>query len=847
MQSTRLIPKNPSIVLFTKQSIACRWRPKRGYLYFLFLAVGALLSITPFSSAQLLRPEQLPQTVTVSPQDTLYTHSLSRGKIIGKVFSKNSNEPLAGANVYLVGTPYGTIVEANGEFIISDVPAGAYEVRASAVGYRPVSEYVTLRDNEQVTLGFLLTHSTIEFPDVRIIGRTEDALQKIPGSGSIIGSKLILRTHPLSTNEILRKVSGVYVRDEEGFGIRPNIGIRGLFPTRSTKVLLLEDGVPFALAPYGDPASYYHPPIHRFNRIEVLKGSGQILFGPQTIGGVINYMTPQPPAIPAGTVNLMMGNRRYLFGQLDYGGRWGEMGFLADYSRKQGDLARDNSSSVIQDLNAKFMLNVDSHSSLTLKVNVYDERSNVTYAGITQIEYEENPYQNQFVDDWFYFRRFGSHLIHDHEFGDGRFLLTTNIYGYFIERDWWRQGNNGGTNSTPPLDVPGARTILNPTRNDGRNREYTVWGVEPRLRVSHHLLGLRNESDIGIRAHFETQDRKQIEGNSPSSRTGVFREDNARKTQAYSTFIQNRFFLEEGWTISAGLRLENIRYQRTNNLNGASGKERLGSLIPGIGLTYNDLSNITLFAGVHRGYAPPRVEDVISNNDGTSVELDAEKSWNYELGIRTKSSTWVDFDLTLFRMDFENQIIPASLAGGSGTTVTNAGRTLHQGLELKSTIEVELSAPPKIGTPSDPKHQLTIDVAYAFLPTAKFIGERYSAISPSMMVTGNRLTYAPKHLLTMGLGYVQPIGLDFRLEATYVGEQFSDDLNTVIPSPNGRGGIIQGFAVWSLSANYFLQPLRTTIFLTVKNLFDKLYIVDRSRGILPGAPRLLQSGLRIDF
>ncbi|MEK6571779.1 MAG: carboxypeptidase-like regulatory domain-containing protein, partial [Bacteroidota bacterium] len=399
-------------------------------------------------------------------------HDLN-GTIIGKVLSEKTNEPLAGSNIFLVGTHYGTIARQDGSFTLSDIPPRTYEVKVSILGYKPSSQRINLGKGEKAVLEFHLAATPIEFPDVEIFGSAPEALLKIPGSGALFPSDLILKTHPMSTNEMLRKVPGVYVRDEEGFGIRPNIGIRGLFPTRSTKVLLLEDGVPFALAPYGDPASYYHPPIHRFNRIEVLKGSGQILFGPQTIGGVINYLTPLPPTIPTGSVNVAMGNRDYLFGQVNYGGRWENVGFLADYSRKQGRLARENSSSTVQDLNAKFMLNVNTHSSISLKLNLYDEKSNVTYAGITQIEFDENPFQNQFKDDWLYFRRFGTHLIHDYDLSAGKILLTTNLYGYFIERDWWRQGNNGGTNSTPPPNIPGTRTILNPTRNDGRNREYT--------------------------------------------------------------------------------------------------------------------------------------------------------------------------------------------------------------------------------------------------------------------------------------------------------------------------------------------------------------------------------------
>jgi Fe(3+) dicitrate transport protein len=130
--------------------------------------------------------------------------------------------------------------------------------------------------------------------DVVVIGSRE-ALTRIPGSGQIVDHDAIVESRVFTINEALRKVPGVYARDEEGMGLRPNIGIRGLNPTRSSKVLLLEDGLPLAFAPYGDNATYYHPPVERFERIEVLKGAGQIEFGPQTVGGVINYITPSAP------------------------------------------------------------------------------------------------------------------------------------------------------------------------------------------------------------------------------------------------------------------------------------------------------------------------------------------------------------------------------------------------------------------------------------------------------------------------------------------------------------------------------------------------------------------------
>jgi len=145
-------------------------------------------------------------------------------------------------------------------------------------------------------------------PEIVVIGSPERLLD-ISGSGAVVTAEDMRRSRVLSVNDALRQVAGVFPRDEEGAGARPNIGIRGLNPTRSTKVLLLEDGIPLSFAPYGDNASYYHPPIERFERIEVLKGASQVRFGPQTIGGVINYITPGAPAELGGRATLQGGNR----------------------------------------------------------------------------------------------------------------------------------------------------------------------------------------------------------------------------------------------------------------------------------------------------------------------------------------------------------------------------------------------------------------------------------------------------------------------------------------------------------------------------------------------------------
>jgi Fe(3+) dicitrate transport protein len=311
--------------------------------------------------------------------------------------------------------------------------------------------------------------------------------------------------------------------------------------------------------------------------------------------------------------------------------------------------------------------------------------------------------------------------------------------------------------------------------------------------------------------------------------------------------------------------VEHVRYQRTNHLlvagnpSGVSGRTTLTEIIPGFGVTYAAGAATTLFAGVHRGFAPPRTEDIISNTTGGVVELDPELSWNYEVGVRSRLYQGAQVEATMFRMDFSNQIIPASLAGGTGATLTSAGQTLHQGLELAA----RLDGAALFGS----THNLYLRGAYTYLPTAQFEGSRFAYVGTGgsdvvgkvyneqdagmtrtqLSVSGSRLPYAPKHLLSATLGLAAAFGLDARMEAVYVGPQFGDALNTSVVVSDGQQGPIAGYTIWNAAVNYTLTPLRTTVFVTAKNLFDKVYVTDRVRGIIPGSPRLVQAGFTQRF
>ncbi len=743
--------------------------------------------------------------------------------------------------------------DESGAFHFEDLVYDQFTLSATSTGFAVATQEIMIAAGESLEANITLhagpIAETVVVASTRIVD-TLETIERTPGSVEVIDPKTLEDSRAFTSSEVLRKVTGINVRDEEGFGLRPNIGIRGLNPTRSTKVLLLEDGIPLTYAPYGDNASYYHPPVERFESIEILKGSGQILYGPTTVGGVINYITPMPPLKSSGYVSLTGGNRDYLNGHINYGFTLGNTGLLFDYTRKQGEGARTDQRSGLNDFNFKSVTTFGVRQALTFKANYYGERSNVTYSGLRLAEYLADPRQSIFRNDHFSGNRYGASATHALVISNN-LVMTTNLYGSIFQRDWWRQSSNSGerpnrlrTLAGGDPDCNGISDLNTTCGNQGRLRRYYVRGIEPRFRANFRAFGFNNEMDFGGRIHFETQERQQQNGDLPDSRSGVVVESNQRRNSAYSAYIQNRF-LFGNLTITPGLRVEHIKFERTNRLanggSGVTGKTEITQLIPGLGFSYRAARNTIFFAGLHRGFAPPRTEDIINNNTGGSIDLDPELSWNYEIGLRSIPRAGVHLEATFFRMDYENQVIAASLAGGVGSTLTNGGETLHQGIEFNGRIDT--------GAILKSRHNFYVRTAYTFLPDAKFKGIRLSNITgfTRISVSGNRLPYAPEHMLNATAGYSHPSGLDAFIEAVHVSSQLTDDLNTIEPTPDGQRGLIPGYTVWNATANYNVESLHTTFFITIKNLFDDLYIVDRTRGILPGSPRLMQAGLKFRF
>jgi len=785
----------------------------------------------------------------------------SYGKVKGNIYDAKTNEDLVGVNVYILNTTLGAASNTAGNFEITNLPVGEHTIVASMIGYNPERREVSIEADTTVEMNIQLSErllevgtgkidtlgKTYDFPQVDIIGNRPSLINRIPGSANVITSTAINYIKPFTGNEMFKKVSGINVVDEEGAGLRANIGIRGLDPDRSRTVLMMEDGVPIALAPYGEPEMYYSPAIDRMKSIEVLKGSGSILYGPQTIGGVINYITNDPPLNSRFALNIRGGDNGFFTGLASYGATIDNVGFNIGILHKQAEklgVTRYN----INDITAKMKFQTGENSQLGIKLAIYDESSNSTYVGLTQSMYDNGDYFTIIApNDELDIRRYSANLTHDHFFSNNLFLRTT-LYGYTTTRNWLRQdfSRNPVSDGTGEVfgdtSVPGGAIYMrNSTGN--RNRQFEVAGIEPRLNLNYLLGEIKNELEGGIRFHYERAFEQRVNGDKADAQSGAIRNDEIRTGNAVSIFVQNRIYFTNNVILTPGLRFEKFIYERdifrlnyidtsiTNNSNSLE-------VIPGIGINYNINNTYSLFAGVHKGYAPPRIKDAITS-DGESLELDAESSWNYEVGLRANVSSVLLFELTGFMLDFSNQIIPVSeSSGGTGTGLVNGGETMHLGLETGISLNL---------------HEIfNSDYLISLSANSTFVRSEYSADryininNERINIKYNKLPYAPEFTFTGLFDVTAPFGLGLHFATTYVSSQFTDELNTMEPAPSGETGEMPAYLVLDITGSYDFSDLNSTLYISVKNLLDERYIASRRpQGIKVGLQRFIAVGVEL--
>ena len=802
--------------------------------------------------------------------------------IEGNVVSQKNNIPLIGANVVISnqdGFNKGTATSQDGTFFFENIPTGSYTVSISFIGFQNYKSNIIIEENRTYTINAVLEIQPIVMAKLEIISDANAPYKDFPGAATVLDVKSINLIDPIGTQEALELVPGINGYADDGIGnSRLSIGIRGLNPRRSSRILILEDGVPIQPALYIYPNMYYNPPSDRIDRVEVVKGSGAIKYGPQTMGGVINYYTKRPRNEFGGKLKIKAGENNFLSLFSEIGG-FGNEKFKPEFQLlyKQGDGFRENNGFEQVNGTLKLSYNKSQDENYYLKVNTNYENSNATYTGLTQYSFKTNPRFNPKKDDNFKLFRTAVDLITTKRLSSNLTKSTTAFVSFF-DRRWWRENDIfasvADSASSNPTAQPYYETMNLIRRGNGKDnfgilRTFYVGGVEQVFSYKDSPFGissfLSNNSslEIGGRVYFERFIDDKKSGAKTDSREGIYfipaasddeqpiivGQSHHYQTTAFSGFVSENIEFEK-FTLNPGLRLEVFEQERVDRLAGSVYQDKsIIDLLPGVGFI-TKFSTINFFGGIHRGFTPPSSGTLkILNFGGTpedqGLNLEAEKSWNKEFGVRGDYSM-INFEVSGFHIGIENLV-----AAGRGTAFKNLGRVNTMGLELNmNLISSKLS-----GFLPD------LHLIYAFLNTEVSEGIIKSNVSGTVgsdvSIKGKELPYAPAHTVTAGFSRIGK-KLSYRLDFRYVDEVFTDFENIMREDKLGIQGAIPSYSFINFSADYKVST-GSRIFLVGKNITDEIYIGSRlhsnpgqplanlSSGILPGPRRQINLGFEYNF
>ncbi len=726
------------------------------------------------------------------------------------------------------------------------------------------------------TVMAVATYAHAEETQVRVLDRLTitgdpDRIQEIPGSAQSLDRERLDRQGYTDPHRILREIPGVNVADEEGFGQFPHISMRGVPPERNSRITVMEDRVLAAPAPYSAPAAYYFPPMGRMDGVEVLKGSSSIKHGPYTTGGALNMRSTPLPVERSGKVDLLLGSNNGRRSHAHIGGTEGQWGWLLESFTEQSDgfkkldnplsgpnQPEPNTGFDRRNLMGKLGWTSDPADAVFQEVQfkfATDDRTiNDTYLGLTEEDYNRNPYRryrgSQFdeinTDHNLYHLQHYISLSADTD-------VTTDVYYADFVRNWYKLHHVAGTGITAILDDPDQFSDEiswirgNPddpsTRGNVRanNREYYSRGIQTRVTHLFEGYGWEHDLEVGLRYHEDEEDRLQWEdafkmedgfmvlddGGEPGSTT-----NRVTDSRAIAAHIQNTM-RRGAWTVTPGLRYETIKFTRrdyqedppTRSVTEAKRDNTYDVWIPGLGATYRIDENWSVLAGVHRGFAPA----------GPNPDLDEEKSTNLETGFRYRDR-FTRAEVIGFLNDYDNIVAECTAVGGAGCEAGDAfsgGAVQVYGLEALILHDLGLSR--------GWAYHVPITLSYTY--TVSEFEEDFGGTGPNNWQDaekGDSLPEVPKHAVNLGIG----LGRDtwrLDLNANYVTEAQAR------AGSDHKDQTIDSRVLLDLSGEYRVHG-HARLFASVENLADQEYVVHhRPAGMRPGKPRELWAGVKVDF
>ncbi len=665
--------------------------------------------------------------------------------------------------------------------------------------------------------------------NAQVNAELEIAREKHPGSVSTVSPEEIQLQKPSNLGEVLARVPGAAYVDEDGRGTKPNISLRGLNPIRSEYVQLLLDRVPVQPSLYSETAAYYGPVVERIVGIEVFKGGSGVLFGPNTVGGVVNLISRPPSLEPfAAVLDTRFDSWGDYSGNIFLSGTHGAVSYGVEYLHKGGDGFRDSLGYNIHDLDIKLGIRINENHSAQLRFQYYDEVSE-TPGGLLPEQFRSDVTQSNKPHDEFFATRIGGDLRTFHQLTENQ-RFETLFYGYSFERDWFLQ--DYADNNSADLTLA--------DQNQQYLRDFSVVGFEPRYILNYDLgKSTGHELTIGGRIYYDQVNRQTAVGNHAESREGdnVITANDELTTLALAGYVQNEFKVTSRFSIVPGLRFEHIEQTREDIFAGAAEQSSDYDVwVPGIGLKYEFAPNSLAYANVSRSFRPPSFQDTFNPNiAAASADLKPTTAWTYEAGVRANPYPWLLLELGGFYTDYQDLVV-AAVGVANNYDITSYG--------FEGQVELGLFGLTHAIQTGDRNYAGSHEVfllAGATLVESTFAGGEFD---------GNDLPYVPNQNVTFGVRYSYRDRFDLQFQGRYVGNRFTDEANTVNENAVGTIGLLHDYTVfdiksrWQVSENVILNA-------GINNLFDETYGTQRrtaqQKGIFPGPTRQFYVGATLIF
>ena len=696
---------------------------------------------------------------------------------------------------------------------------------------------------------------------VTIIGSAED-LRKLAGSGQVISNDDLLKAMDTDIQKILTAVPGIYMRTEEGYGLRPNISIRGTAIERSAKVAIMEDGVLVAPSPYTSSSAYYFPTTGRIHSVEVLKGPAAVSQGPQTIGGAINLISTPIPSSTSGKFIQELGENGMMIPHAYYGGTSGNFGALVEVHEHESDgfdsIANVGGDTGFDKSDFVFKARYESGAhSLTLKMVDLDETSNQSYVGLSQASFNANPRVRYGATAYDKMMNDGEQTsltyVGDFENFNVQFTSWQNDY----HRDWFKvsdfnndkehgeqddinelisAANNGSANAQAILD--GQLPVEIEYKHN--NRYYTNEGYQFTINTSlgiHDLtLGYRDMEDSESRVQAHEYADQAVDG-SLSALYGYIGLNNSnnrlRESSATSYYLQDTMDFgkldvtlgyrsedydqrHRRWSDRAGPNLTLVRTGEADNRDTFATNDHTTS---SIGATYDLSDNITLVAGFHEGMTP-------------MFGADPEEADNTELGVRYSEGT-TDIELFYFSSEYSNLAAECTNVTGAScnpdeSAVFSGGAADVEGIEFSGSWILDGDG-------------VSYPIALTYTSTDATFKNSSESDYFGVVAAGDDLPYVPSSSMSLVAGFVNDNGLSGNMRLIDVGSSCSI-------AACGTYNKINAHTIIDLNIRKALNE-SMDIYAIIENVSDDADIISRapSDGARSQKPRTIKVGFSYKF